>query len=322
MNLIDFIRSKRASRSSSFAGGMNPYRNAGAPEKRLVDFRLYLILLVVNCVVFVAMWVKSGYASPDNYQLLDWGADFAPLTLTGEPWRLLTSMFLHANWMHLLMNMYMLFILGSVLERVIGSWRFGAVYLLSGLGGSLSSSFWNGYHKVLHTTFQKALSSGMGMAAPVASIRPVVSMGASGALMGLAGAACVLALRYPEGWPRGANIRIRRNAIVQVIGINLVYGFITSGIDQAAHCGGLLAGAIAAWLLCQGEPCSSFFRRTGWPVIVAVAGSALMFVAAARGQSPELLRFKAHANRERQAKNIENRAAAEERARPAPVAAP
>jgi len=209
----------------------NPYdAQAQAPVKKLWGVRLYLLLLAINCAAYAAVWVTSGYASPSNAQLLGWGANFAPLTLGDEPWRLLTSMFLHANWIHLLMNMYMLVILGGVLERAMGSWRFGVVYLLSGLAGSLASAFWF---------------------SPYTGHHAVVSIGASGALMGLAGAAAVLAWRFPSGWPPGDSVRISRQAIVQVVAINLVYGFLTVGIDQAAHCGGLLMGAAAVWVLCR-----------------------------------------------------------------------
>ncbi|WP_253074619.1 rhomboid family intramembrane serine protease, partial [Burkholderia vietnamiensis] len=101
---------------------------------------LTIVLAVVNIAIFVLMWRAASYGELSNPLLLDWGANFAPYTLTGQPWRLLTSAFLHGSWMHVALNMYMLIVLGTVLERVGGTLRFGVAYLLSALGGSLLSA--------------------------------------------------------------------------------------------------------------------------------------------------------------------------------------
>lgn len=294
--------------------------------KKLNNIKLVLILAIANIGVFLFLWMQSGYSSPDNGRLLDWGANFAPLTLTGESWRLLSSAFLHANWLHLALNMYMLLILGSLLERMVGSLRFGVIYLLSAIGGSLLSAFWHGYHEV------SGMQQALGELIPVTAIRPVVSVGASGALMGLAGAAIALAIWHRDGWPRDSSIRISGRAIAQVIAINLVSGFFTAGVDQAAHCGGLIVGFLAALVLCQGDPRKSIFQRAGLPLLVGALGSAALFAIAQHGQSSALLDWKSQILAERakeqaQQNAIKETQAAEQmiredkRTRPAPVAA-
>lgn len=117
-------------------------------QKTAIYRTVYGILAIANVAIFLSLWVQSGYRSPDSTQLLAWGANYAPLTLTGEPWRLLTSAFLHANWLHLLANLYMLVLLGAVLERIVGGWRFASIYVLSAMGGGLLSALWNGVHEI------------------------------------------------------------------------------------------------------------------------------------------------------------------------------
>ncbi|MFD1561202.1 rhomboid family intramembrane serine protease [Paraburkholderia silviterrae] len=274
--------------------------------KKGVNLHLYLLLAVINTAVFIFLWHGAGPDGLDNLRLLDWGANFAPLTLTGEPWRLLTSAFLHGSWTHLLLNMYMLIVLGSVLERVVGSLRFASIYLLCALGGSLLSAFWHGYHEVhgFQTVF--------GVVAASAGIRPVVSVGASGALMGLASAAGVWALCQSSGTANAANeqnVRIRFSAIAQVIVINLMSGFVTSGIDQAAHVGGLIAGLLAGVVLYPYASMPSWLRGAVLPVVVGVAGSAAMVWAAQHGQSEDLLDWKTEVNAQR-AQAVQERVAA------------
>ncbi|WP_175723849.1 rhomboid family intramembrane serine protease [Burkholderia ambifaria] len=239
---------------------------------------LTILLAVVNTVIFVLMWRQASYGSLSNALLLDWGANFAPYTLTGQPWRLLTSAFLHGSWVHLALNMYMLVVLGTVLERAGGTLRFGVAYLLSALGGSLLSALWHGYHEVGSTTFA------FGVALASSGIQPVVSVGASGALMGLAGAAAAFALQRRRDSAGDAPVAINLGALGQVIAINLGSGFLISGIDQAAHLGGVVVGFVAGWLM-YGAGRS---MRVAVPVVLAVLGSAAILFAAQRAGSEEL----------------------------------
>jgi membrane associated rhomboid family serine protease len=125
---------------------------------------------------------------------------------------MLTSLFVHGSIIHILFNMYSLFVLGPELERLVGRWRFLALFLLSGFGGSVA-----------------VLLSSPGSAV----------IGASGAIFGLFGAYFVIARHL------GGNSR----QLIIVIVINLVIGFIVPGIAWQAHVGGLLVGALVAFLL-------------------------------------------------------------------------
>ncbi|HHY6931187.1 TPA: rhomboid family intramembrane serine protease [Burkholderia ambifaria] len=281
-----------------------------------------ILLAVVNTVIFVLMWRQASYGSLSNPLLLDWGANFAPYTLTGQPWRLLTSAFLHGSWVHLALNMYMLVVLGTVLERAGGTLRFGVAYLLSALGGSLLSALWHGYHEVGSTTFA------FGVALASSGIRPVVSVGASGALMGLAGAAAAFALQRRRDSAGDAPVAINLGALGQVIAINLGSGFLISGIDQAAHLGGVVVGFIAGWLM-YGAGRS---MRVAVPLVLAVLGSAAMLFAAQRAGSEELQGWRdatrrdverdaAKRHAQQQAAAIAEQIRDDEQHRPAPVSA-
>jgi len=255
-------------------------------EKPTRSLHLSIWLIVANVAIFVLMWWRMPGRELTNETLIAWGANFAPLTLTGEPWRLLTSAFLHGGWTHLLMNMYMLAVLGPILERTIGALRFAVVYLLSALGASLLSAFWFGYHEV-----ESFVSAG---------IHPVVSVGASGALMGLAGAAAAVCLRYAmsrRGWDE-PPVPIRSSAIGQVIAINLISGFFISGIDQAAHVGGVLVGFIVGMAVCR--PQRKGARGLGQAGVVAlgIAGSIAIVAAALHGSNAELEQWKTEIDNE------------------------
>ncbi len=179
-------------------------------------------LLGVNVLVFVIMAV-IGTSFEDAEQMVRWGADFGPLTLHGEWWRLATAMFLHFGFLHLAFNMWALLQVGSVAERLFGPRAFLALYVLSGLGGSVMSVWWH----------------------PL-----VVGGGASGAIFGVAGGliAALLLRRASDGVH--ALERVLPSLIAFVL-YNLLFGLRTPGIDNAAHMGGLLVGALFGAVLAQ-----------------------------------------------------------------------
>ncbi|MCY7396243.1 MAG: rhomboid family intramembrane serine protease [Nocardioides sp.] len=149
---------------------------------------------------------------------------FAPALAADEPWRYLTAAFLHATGgtfgiMHILLNMYALFLLGPYLEHVFGRARFAALYLLSAFGGSVAFE--------LLTPDVNAFG------------QYTSAVGASGAVFGLFGAMFVAQRK----------LRMPMQSIVGVLGINLVLGFIVPGIAWQAHLGGLLVGAAATAVL-------------------------------------------------------------------------
>ncbi len=188
-----------------------------SPEARPPRAWATLTLVGLNVLVFGAM-VVSGISAfnPDAQQVLRWGADFGPLTLHGEWWRLGTSMFLHFGLLHLAFNMWALLNLGLLAEALLGPRAFLALYLLSGVGGSLASV----------------------LAHPLA-----VGGGASGAIFGVAGGLIASLLLKRRGSGSLHAIRRQLPSLAMFVLYNLIFGFGTSGIDNVAHVGGLAVGA-------------------------------------------------------------------------------
>jgi rhomboid protease GluP len=160
----------------------------------------------------------------DEGTLVRAGALYRPAIEGGEWWRLYTSTFLHGGLLHLAVNMYGLYLLGTFTEDVLGSARFLAVYLVAGLGGAAAST-WLG--------------------------RAALSVGASGAILGLLGAlVAALVLDRPR-LPPAARRALLVN-LVMLGAIQLYIGFVVPMIDNAAHAGGLAAGAAASFALTPG----------------------------------------------------------------------
>jgi len=160
------------------------------------------------------MLVKgAGLWEPGTDVLIKWGANYKPITIGGEWWRLFTCIFVHIGIVHLLLNMYALLMIGNYLEPMLGRLRFITAYLCTGIMASLASLWW---HQ-----------------------EPIVSAGASGAIFGLYG--LFLALLTTNLIPNSA-----RKALLQSIGIfvlyNIMYGLRSKAVDNSAHIGGLLSG--------------------------------------------------------------------------------
>lgn len=163
------------------------------------------VLLGLIGVVYAAQWLTGGFVTQ---LLLYW----PPITAI-EPWRMVTTMFVHSTTsvFHILFNGYSLYILGTLVERLIGRGRFLTLFLLSGIGGSVAV-LW---------------------LAPSSAV-----IGASGAIFGLFGALFVIQRTFG-----GANVQL-----LIVLGLNLVLGFVVPGISWQAHIGGLLIGSLVAWI--------------------------------------------------------------------------
>jgi membrane associated rhomboid family serine protease len=161
-------------------------------------------LIGLSAAVFVVMFLTGGTNGLVGRQLLF----FAPLTLS-EPWRVITSMFAHASVLHILFNMYALYLFGSQLEHLLGRARFLILYFLSGIGGCAAVMV-------------------------LAPNTPV--LGASGAIFGLFSAYFVISRRL------GGNA----TQLLIVIGLNFALGFLLPGISWQAHLGGAIVGALVA----------------------------------------------------------------------------
>ena len=168
------------------------------------------ILIFINIVMFVLMYML-GNGSENTNTLIDFGANYILLTKAGEYYRLITSGFLHIGVIHLLLNMYSLYIVGTQVEYFYGKVKYIIIYLFSLIMGSL---------------FTVALSS-----------VNTVSAGASGAIFGLLGSILYFGIKY-----RGYIGNSLVNQIVPVVVLNLIIGFTTPGIGNAAHIGGLIGG--------------------------------------------------------------------------------
>ncbi len=172
------------------------------------------IIIDVNILVFLLMAFSGiNILSPHGNELLDWGANRRTETTNGEWWRLLSSMFLHGGIMHLLLNIFGLVLAALLVEPLLGRRNYSILYILSGLCASAASIGW-------YTN--------------------TVSVGASGAIFGLYGA--ILGLLLTDAFPKDSRKGLFKMIGVYVL-INLLWGF-TGGIDNAAHVGGLLSGAI------------------------------------------------------------------------------
>ena len=160
--------------------------------------------------------VFSGVSAsePTGQELVRWGSNVSGLTLHGEPWRLLTCLFVHAGLSHLLLNMSSLWLLGLLVEDRVGPLRLAVVYLASGVGGGLASLWWH--------------SSGIN------------SVGASGAIFGLYGLLLALLVSKKLVLDK-SDRRAMLGLVLYLVFSNLLSG-LTGNIDNAAHLGGLAHG--------------------------------------------------------------------------------
>ncbi len=189
--------------------------------------------IIALCVlIYITQLVSNGVVTDALF--------YHPFLTETQPWRMVTSLFLHSpsSYLHILFNMFSLFVIGPPLEHALGRWRFLALYLLSGLGGSVA---------VL-------------LLAPTTGV-----LGASGAIFGLLGAFFIIQRRLG-----GRNV-----SIIVVIVINLVLGFIIPNVAWQAHVGGLVVGAAVAFALLKTR---SSTQRTRQLLLLGAVLAALIVV--------------------------------------------
>ncbi len=197
-----------------------PWSQSSATDSMLMT----KIFAGICAAVFIGMALASegkAIMDPSGYLLVGWGANYGPLTLSGDWWRLFTCMFVHGSIIHIALNMWCLWSLGALAESLYGHWTFAAVYILSGLAGSLVS--------VAHNPF-------------------VLSVGASGAVFGVAGA-LIASLKLGNFSLPQAHVKAVLSSVVSFAVYNLIFGAMWRGIDNAAHIGGLVAGLIMGALI-------------------------------------------------------------------------
>lgn len=218
--------------SPSFPG-QSPFDTQPRRAHEFVPYATYALILI-NVAIFVFTGFRGGVMKTSSEVLLEMGSLYAPAVWDGQWWRLLSAMFLHGGLMHIGFNMYVLYSIGPELERIYGTPRFVALYLGAGWMGSLASLIWSGN-----------------------------SVGASGAIFGLAGAFLALSLRNRNVYNAFGS------QMLGFVAINLVIGFSGAfGIDNFGHMGGLVGGFILGQVVANQLP---EFRPSAARVAATVA---------------------------------------------------
>ena len=224
---------------------------AGAPpsESPGPSATVTYTLIGLNVLAFVVMVISGvSFLSPTTESLLKWGANYGPLTLRGQWWRMFTSIFVHIGVMHVLFNMVVLANIGPFMETMLGGSGYTILYVAAGLGGGAASL---------------ALHPG------------TVSAGASGAIFGLYGGLLAFLMLHKSSIAKEVLFPLWKGAAV-FIGYNLLYS-LKPGVDMAAHVGGLAAGFIIGLFLVQ--PASAIAPARGTRNgVAALLGLAILIV--------------------------------------------
>jgi membrane associated rhomboid family serine protease len=208
-------------------------------------------LIAINIIVYLATVATGGGISSDKGTIWEHGALFGPLVASGDYWRLLTSAFMHIGPEHLGFNMLVLWFVGAPLEERMGRGRFLLLYLMAGLAGS----------------------AGAILVSPC-----VVTVGASGAIFGLFGAALVLERQ---------GVHLFGSWLFIIVVINLAFTFGSSGISVGGHIGGLIGGALAMLGLSRFGRTHALYGRAGplgYGVLLAVGALSVVLAIWAANQ--------------------------------------
>lgn len=198
-------------------------------ELEPVALPLTPLLNATNCLIALsaAVWiimVASGISptDPTGSDLIPWGADYGPKTLGGQYWRVITAAFLHFGIIHLALNMWCLWSLGRLTEKLVGRFTTFAVYVITAVGASILSLSWNPMR---------------------------VSAGASGAIFGLAGVLIPILYYGKLNLPPESTRRLL-GYVVKFAGLNLLYG-LKDNIDNMGHLGGFVTGLAIGFFLAR-----------------------------------------------------------------------
>ena len=186
-------------------------------KKELSKEPVTAVLLLLNIIIFLVTDFTGG--TDNTIHMLECGAAYPPFIMeNGEYYRLFTCMFLHFGIEHLANNMLVLFVLGQRLEPVVGKIRFLLIYFLGGIGGNLISLVFD-----------------------IKGGNYAVSAGASGAVFAVMGAMIWVVIRN-----RGRLQDISTRQMLVMAAFSLYFGFASSGVDNAAHVGGMICGILLA----------------------------------------------------------------------------
>jgi rhomboid protease GluP len=216
-------------------------------------FPVTIALIAVNVLVLAVMVLRGvSLWMPTPQQAIAYGADYGPLTLGGQWWRLVTSMFVHFGLVHIGLNMWCLWNLGRAAERLLGRFSYLLAYFASGIFGSIASVYWH--------------PQGAGA-------------GASGAIFGLAGV--LVSFVYLKKTPAHLQINSKMlGSLGTFVAYNLIFGAAIPGISNAAHIGGLVMG-LAVGALLPAAAAGESVRRTRLAVVVILVTMTLLASAVA-----------------------------------------
>jgi membrane associated rhomboid family serine protease len=211
------------------------------------DFPATVTLMAINLTVYVGM-VFTGHTLGDfkGQELVNWGGNYGPFTAGGEYWRLVTAGFVHANFLHIALNMWCLYSLGRLSERLFGKWQTFFMYLLTGVGGALLS---------IHYAPER------------------LSVGASGAVFGIAGA-LIAGLKFGELPISLGERRATLSSVAVFVVISLIWGAGSAGTDNMCHLGGFVTGLLI------GLPLGAFARNHKLYQVATLVVTALVLSAA------------------------------------------
>ena len=198
---------------------------AKVDSKKKVEFKKYKFtytIMIINILIFLFEVLKSrSIIDIDLYTLVEMGAKINIFINRGEVYRLITAAFLHGGLIHIFFNMSALNIIGKEVENIFGGKNYLIIYLLSAIGGNLLSYLFKPYN---------------------------VSIGTSGAIFGLLGAMLVFGIKERHRIGKGYV-----KNILQTIGLNIIIGITISNIDNFAHLGGLIIGAITTLFIYKNQ---------------------------------------------------------------------
>lgn len=229
-----------------------PVMTAPWVRRRESGITLTQVLFGVNVAVYLAMALASGSVVDftGRVDLRQWGANIGPYTIYGQWWRLFTYMFVHGGILHIGFNMWCLWDLGALCESLYGAWTFFGIYIITGVGAGVASVAWNPF---------------------------VASVGASGAIFGLAGALIASFYLGEFNLPSIAISGTLRSLLI-FAAFNIFFGTVMSGVDNAAHFGGLGVGLLLGALIAKLAPQRDQpIRRFAALAFVAVAVAASYF---------------------------------------------
>jgi membrane associated rhomboid family serine protease/Flp pilus assembly protein TadD len=247
------------------AEGMGQRSRVGIPAPGQASvapsFLITAGLIGLNVIMFLIMVLRgvSPFA-PSAQQMIAFGADFGPLTLNGQWWRLVSSMFVHFGIVHIGLNMWCLWNLGRAAEQLMGRASYLLAYFVSGIFSSIASVYWH----------------------PMGA-----SAGASGAIFGMAGV--LVSYVYLKKTPSHIKINSKMlGSLGTFIAYNLAFGALP-GISNAAHIGGLVMGLVVGAVL-PAAGASEAARRTRVSLVaifsaIALVGSAIAAKRLSRGVS-------------------------------------